>query len=230
MTVHFVHIGKTGGTALKRGLRRAGLPETPYGPIELHRHRDHLDALPAADHVFFFVRDPVARFLSGFYSRLRKGQPRYYFEWSPAERKAFEAFPTPHRLATALAARDKDERALAEWSMGRIRHLELMETFVGSPRTLRKELDRVVYIGRQETLDADWQRLKDVLALPASAVLPTGPKVAHRRGGTGEEPLDEASLAALRHWYRRDYELVEFCERVRADRGWPGEREPANLR
>ena len=80
MAVNFLHVGKTGGTAVKWALRRAGLPDTPYGPVRVHRHTFRMRDVPPEDHVIFFVRDPIARFMSGFYSRLNKGQPRYHYE------------------------------------------------------------------------------------------------------------------------------------------------------
>jgi hypothetical protein len=231
VTLHFMHIGKTGGTAIKHALRRPGLaywhfedahkvPETPYGRIQLHHHRFRLRDVPADDYVFFCVRDPISRFLSAFYSRLRKGQPRYYVEWSPAERQAFEAFPTAQRLAVALLSDDEEERVLAQTSMGEIRHLASIERYLGSPRQLRKGLSRVVYIATQETLLRDWEQIKSLLELPAEAKLPSGPKRSHRRDPALEATLDDVALSALRAWYARDFRLVRYCNHVRTRRGW----------
>ena len=174
MTVHFVHVGKTGGTAIKRALtnrrlaywneeRADRVPETPFGRIRLHNHDFTMTEVPPGDHVFFCVRDPIARFLSGFYSRLTKGQPRYYFEWTEAEREAFEAFPTPQKLATALASDDAGERGLAQSAMRHIRHLGFMDKNIGTPRQLRARLGQILFIARQETPSSDWEQLKSVL-------------------------------------------------------------------
>lgn len=224
MTLHFLHVAKTGGTAIKRALRRAGLPETPYGPIRLPDpgapHKLRMGDVPPDDYMFFCVRDPITRFLSGFYSRLNKGQPRYHSEWTEAERIAFEAFPTPQRLAVALASRDDGERELAESAMQGIRHLRFMQRAIGAPAQLEARLDHVVYIGRQETLDADWQQIRSLLRLPERARLPQGPVRAHRRDPSLDTSLDEAALQALRDWYAGDYELLAFCDEVRAERGW----------
>lgn len=221
MTLHFLHIGKTGGTAIKRALRVADWPETPYGPLEVHRHHSSkLAEVPRGDFVFFCVRDPIARFFSGFYSRVRKGQPRYYFEWTAAERVAFEAFPTPQALAAALASRDTEQRQLAEFSMRSIRHLRRMSFYLGQPDDIKKRLDEVVFIGRQETLSADWPRLKNILDLPESLELPSDPERAHRADPSLDRTLDEPAMAALRDWYEPDRRLVDFCEKVRADRRW----------
>ena len=231
MTVHFLHIGKTGGTAIKSALRDAGLafikpknahkfPETPYGRIQVHNHNFRMDDVPPGDHVIFFLRDPISRMVSGFHSRLNKGQPRYLSEWTPDEQRAFEAFPTVQRLAAALASDDAAERSLAGWAMKRIRHLGPMERFTGPPDRIGARLDQVLHIGRQETLDADWRQIKRLLRLPAELELPTDPVAAHRGTRRDAPELDDRAVAALHDWYARDYVLLEFCEQLRAKRGW----------
>jgi hypothetical protein len=231
MTLHFIHIGKTGGTALKGALRKGKLAywrdedagsvtTTPYGPIRLHHHGFGMRDVAAEDHVFFCLRDPIERFVSAFYSRLHKGQPRYYFEWSDAERRAFEAFPTPQRLAQGLASDDADEQSLAKWAMGNIKHMGHASRVVGSPAQLRSRLPQVVYIARQETLATDWEQLKHLLRLPSEAELPASRKRAHRRDPSLDTTLDPMAVAALREWYRRDYRLLWYCDALRAWHGW----------
>ena len=123
MTLHLLHIGKTGGTALKHALRTERLayykpenahkfPETPYGRIQLHGHRFRMEDVPPGDYATFFVRDPISRMVSGFYSRLDEGRPHYGSKWTPDERTAFEAFPTPQSLASALDSEDAEQRKL----------------------------------------------------------------------------------------------------------------------
>ena len=235
-TVHFLHVGKTGGSAVKRALRTGKVAywhernahkftATPYGKIHLHHHSMRIDQVPEGDYLFFFLRDPVARFISGFNSRLTKGQPRYYFEWTPSEREAFEAFPTAQGLATALASSDDAQREAAEKAMKSIRHLRFMTRNVGTPRKLRKHRKQIVYIGRQETLDRDWVQMREIFGLPADLELPSDPVTAHRsQRPAGATELDDAAVAALRRWYARDYELLDFCEDIRRREGWaPGE-------
>jgi hypothetical protein len=231
VTLHLIHIGKTGGTALRHALRSARLayykpenahkfPETPYGRIQLHDHHFRMEDVPPDDRAMFFVRDPIARMVSGFYSRLDEGRPHYESKWSADERTAFEAFPTPERLASALASEDAEQRKLARWAMRRIRHLRFQQRFTGPPEELRARLDQVVYIGRQETLDQDWRQLKRLLELPKDVELPSDPKNAHRRTTPRDTSFDERQLEALRRWYARDYRLVAFCDQVRAERSW----------
>jgi hypothetical protein len=203
VAVHFLHIGKTGGTAIKWALRHAEVPETPWGPIELHRHAFKFDDVPRGDRVIFFVRDPIDRFMSGFYSRLSKGQPRYLYEWTEGERAAFEEFSTPQRLAAALGSDDEEERSRARRAARAIRHTR-----------------PILYIGRLETLQADWKQIRALLELPRNVKLPHGPWRAHRQKEPLDMTLEDAARRALEDFYRGDYKLVEYCDKVREKRGW----------
>lgn len=69
--LHFLHIRKTGGTALKNALRAH--PVTENCVLHLHPHRIRLSDVPVGHRVMLATRDPVSRFVSGFGSRLRQG-------------------------------------------------------------------------------------------------------------------------------------------------------------
>ena len=217
--VHFLHVGKTGGSAIKRGLRRAGSAGSRYGTVLVHPHRVHLDHLPAQAPFFFFLRDPVARFLSGFYSRLRKGEPRYHLEWTTAERAAFGGFGTPQELASALGG-GVLQRRRAECALRSIRHLSPVIESIAPAERLGDVADRVVYVGRQETLTAEWPVLLRQLGFPVDVRLPKNPVAAHAGSPHEDRSLEPDQVEALRRYYADDEALVAFCERLRADRGW----------
>jgi Sulfotransferase family len=231
MTLHFIHVGKTGGTALKRALIKSGVAyrenwdperaaETPYGRVVLHRHRFKLQDVPAGDGVFFCVRDPISRYLSGFYSRLNRGEPRYHYEWTTAEQRAFQKFRDPQALAVALVSADEHERAQAGEAMRAIRHLRPMRRQLGTRRQLRARHVQIIYIARQETLADDWEQLKALLDLPPDVRLPSRPVSANRRDTSGDVRLEDAAVSALRDWYRLDYDLLRYCDGLRAWHGW----------
>jgi hypothetical protein len=180
----------------------------------------------------FTLRDPVARFLSAYYSRLRRGAPRYNQAWSPPERQAFEWFPNPHALVDALAAHRGREHRRARRAMRSIQHLRRPQTsWTGTPSYLRRHLDKIVYIARQETLDEDWEQLKELLGLPRGVMLPSDDVTAHRTQYPREEPLSDEGVAALRAWYADDYEVLAIAEDVRQGRvdtaARPGHRLPS---
>jgi hypothetical protein len=221
MAVHFIHVSKSGGTAIRHALRRArraagGELSTPWGRLISHRHAFGLADVPEGDKAVFALRDPVARFLSGFYSRQRKGAPRYVREWSDAERRSFEWFSTPRALADALAQPAGEQRERAEFAMEAIRHLRRRLTmWTGSPDYLLGHLDKVLYIARQETLAEDWERLKELLELPGDLALPEDDVTAHRTDPALDRSLSDAGAAAVRAWYAEDYEVLAIGEDVR---------------
>lgn len=232
MAIHYVHIGKSGGTALKFAIResaRAALPakarfnkrtpwESPLGTVHLEGHGFRLRDVPDDAYAFFSVRDPATRFVSSFYSRLRKGMPRHFTEWSDAEAEAFAVFQTPQDLALALAKRRGKKRGEAEFAMNSIRHIRRpMTWWIGDAASLQARLPQVAYIVRQETLNEDWRRVKALLGLPGDVELPSDPVQAHRTTGEYDRTLTPEMLDALRRWYAADYELLELCDRVRPD-------------
>ena len=221
MAVHFIHVSKTGGTALRHAIRAArmragGNLQSPWGEVWGHDHRFRFSDVEADHKAVIPLRDPVARFLSGFYSRLRKGAPRHLVEWTDDERTAFESFPTPQALAGALAQPSGPLREQAEFAMRSIGHVKYpMTHWTGTPEYVAANIDRVLYVARQETLDEDWEMLKELLNIARDQQLPTDDVTAHRTHYAGSRDLSADGIRALRAWYADDYELLEIGDTVR---------------
>lgn len=210
--VHFLHIGKTGGTAIKHALN--GVSAERY-EIHLHPHEYRLRDAPVGDGVFFFLRDPIARFVSGFYSRQRQGLPRAHFPWKRAERVAFSRFSSPNGLAIALSSEDAEERAVAVSAMNSIGHVKLhYSNWFGDESYFLSRSGDVLFVGRQETLDEDFERLKAVLGLPAETALPEDDVESHRNPPGLDTSLESEAIENLRSWYREDYRFAALCEEL----------------
>jgi hypothetical protein len=225
--VHLIHVSKSGGSALRFAIREArkkagGQLETEWGPVWGHDHRFRMIHVERGDKVIFALRDPATRFVSGFYSRLRKGAPRYDLGWSAAEQQAFEWFKTPQALADALAGADEETRRRAVFAMGAIVHVNRpMTRWLGSPAYLYRNLDKVLYVARQESLAEDFEQIKEILDLPREQMLPDDDIIAHRTAYPDDRTLSEQGLRALQLWYAADYELLEIGDAVRAGREPP---------
>ena len=234
MTVHFMHISKTGGSAVKYAIRQArkdagGTLLSPWGPILGHKHRFRLSDVPDGDKAVVTLRDPTSRFVSGFYSRQRKGAPRYKREWSEREELAFEWFATPAELAEALAEPEGELRGRGELAMQSMFHLRRRQaSWTGPPAYLLSHLYKVLYFARQETLDEDWERLKELLGLPAGLALPRDEATAHRTPYAHDLSMSDKAVHALHAWYGADYEILGIAERVR--QGLPPPRAPLRAR
>jgi hypothetical protein len=157
--LHFLHIGKTGGTAVKQCLQNyAGA--TDY-ELLLHGHDVTLRDVPRGEKILFVIRDPLTRFVSGFNGRLREDLPRYHYPWKDAERMAFERFTTPDDVARALSSDDREERLAAEHAMRNIGHVNTPYSYwFGDERAFRKRLPDIFFIGFQDRLDGDFELLK----------------------------------------------------------------------
>lgn len=217
--IHLLHVGKTGGTAVKHALE--SLEESP---LATHKHSFTLAHTPPGVRVAAFVRDPVDRFVSAFNSRKRKGRPRHDSRWSEYETAAFGSFSSADGLALALSAGDPRERRAAEDAMRAIYHVRcsLWEWF-GGPAKLRSRANDLWFVGRQESLDRDFGILCRSVGLEGLR-LPSDEYASHRTPAGMATSLSEGARANLRRWYRRDYECIELLESVLG--GLPGGSAP----
>lgn len=210
-----VHIGKTGGTNVKKSLGRQrlrGLRATAHGQQVFGRS-------PDAKYIFF-VRDPVARYASGWLSRQREGAPLYRVPWSQGEQAAFAQFLTPDAMATALTDPDSARRAAAEGGFHAIHHVSRgLAASLGclhGVQQLAQHLAQVLYVGRTEHLEHDYGAM--LAKLRQEGVLLDAPLPLV--GGEYEHPTPDAqqTLAQLsaqgerniRDYYAADYAVLRF--------------------
>jgi hypothetical protein len=205
---HFLHLPKTGGTAIRAAL----VGQELSGSYRLHLayHGLTFDEVPRGEKVFFAVRDPASRFVSGFYSRQRKGQPRYLIEWTEAEAAVFERFSTPNDLAEALSDPRQETADAARAAMSAVRHFHLQSHWV-RPAAAVERSDDILASLSQSRLDADFAALCAVLQVSAS--LPHDDVAAHRNPAAVDRRLSDRATANLRDWYAEDYELLDVLAR-----------------
>ncbi len=208
--VHMLHVRKTGGVAVKTALESAQIP--PGLRLMLHGHGISLRDVPAQDEVFFFVRDPVARFVSGFEMRRRVGHPRPDRPWTPAERRAFLRFDSAQALAVALRAGDRSTRAAAEHAMRNISHVRShLADWLVSEEELRSRQHSIVFVGWQERLEDDFRALLRLLGLPPTTALPSDPYRANRAAADDQQrALSPDAVDTIRAWYADDYRLISL--------------------
>ena len=211
-SVHILHIGKTGGSVVKEALKFC-LLDGKF-KIELHDHSFRLKDVPNGEKVVFFLRDPMKRFISGFYSRKRKGQPRYNFPWSSGEEEAFKHFKTPNALALALSSEDKRLKECAVMAVKNITHVNTSYwDWFDSEMYFLSRFSDILFIGFQESLNDDFNMLKRMLDLPETLKLSNDDVVAHRNTGCLDTHLDAEAMRNIINWYQNDYEFFEFCKK-----------------
>lgn len=211
--VHFIHVSRTGGTAVKVTFQNHR--ETKNYVLEFHNHRVKLKDIPTGEKIVFFVRDPVTRFVSGFYTRWRCGRPRNNTPWSPNEEKAFRQFDTPNKLAVALSSEDANERESAIKAMKNIRHVNssFWDWFENESYFLSRRED-IFFFGFQENLQEDFERLKSKLGTPETVILPTDGIQTHRTPPGLDTTLVEEAVTNIKAWYARDYDFILLCKKL----------------
>jgi len=209
--VHVLHIGKTGGSAISEAM--GTFYETENFVIVRRGHNIGLKDIPVGDKVVFFLRDPIKRYVSGFYSRKRKGAPKYNVEWTPCEEMAFHEFETPNSLARAIGSKEKMTVSKAKCAFNAIRHVNThLSDWLRSIRYLEKRKGDILFIGFQETLDEDFSKVKAILGIPEEVSLPKDPKAAHRSNENEDKRIDDDSMEILKRWYHEDYEIYDYCK------------------
>lgn len=219
--IHLLHIGKTGGSAVKHAV--AEHLDGSFGRLVLHPHKTRLRDIPAGEGVIFFVRDPLTRFVSGFNSRKRQGRPRYDAPWSESEAAAYGRFETADALGRALGSSDPATLQAAIAAMRGIGHVNSSYwDWFEDADYFSERLDDFAFIGAQETLSADFEAFKAKLGLPDDLVLPADDIISHRTPEGLATTLGPAATSNLRDWYARDYEFMLLCEEVRDTVNAPG--------
>lgn len=209
-----LHNAKTAGSALR-------------DVIEQHQHRTQTTHVQMFGHsmtlplfvgtypeakAIFFIRDPISRFVSSFYSRLRQGQPRYYFPWSGKEKAAFHQFSTPNQLAEALSSINLLKRRQAYIAMNSIRHVKSRYSdFLGSIDFLNETSKHIALIGHQPDFDSDLAHIKKLLSISDDITAPNDDIGTHRNPKIIDRALSMLAIENLENWFRVDYEIYRWC-------------------
>lgn len=225
VTAHFLHINKAAGSAVKETLFSHRITEKYV--LKLHNHSTKLTDIPEGEKFFFFLRDPITRFISGFNQQLNRGAPKYETEWSAEEEKIFAVFDSAEKLALALGDEDRSFRQLAEMGMTHINHVRTTyaDWFVSDEYFSSRRND-LLFIGFQEHMDRDFPLLAEILALPSGTSLPRDPVMANRSEGLDErkkkrsKTLSPLAIQNLKKWYAKDIAFYEKCSE-QAPSLWP---------
>lgn len=207
--IHFLHVSKTGGTAIKSAIGEQR--RTDHYRILITPHPVRLKHIPNNEKFAVVLRDPVRRFVSAFNHRLAEGRPGYDAPWSRQERLAFSWFPDANTLGLALASEDATLRKRAVWAMRNIGLLDTPYTFwLGDLAYLKSRQEDLFFVGFQESLTDDFERFKELAGYPEEVCLPSDGQKANRTG-SNSTALAPTAEAALRDWYAEDYNLYEYC-------------------
>lgn len=210
--IAFLHIGKNAGTQITTLARQ--IEESAGVKIVNFGHETKLYMLPEGTRYFFSIRNPVSRYMSGFYSRKRKGQPRIYNEWTEHEYLAFSRFEHANDLAECLFRNDTQGHEAAQ-AIESISHTsrQQIDCFQRTGQFLT--LSPPLWIIRQEYFDDDFSEFlnKSDINLSFSDLKVSEDAMASHKNDYAEAPeLSDLAVTNLKRWYARDFVFYELCE------------------
>ncbi|MEJ8572348.1 hypothetical protein [Microbaculum marinum] len=215
----FVHVGKTGGTYLSKGLRM--LARQSGIDMEFFSHKRSISYVFANEpdmSAVFGIRDPLEIFVSGFYSRQRKGAPRYNVEWSDEEKEAFARFSTPNELAEAISSEDSETRLAATRAMDSIGHVKKnLHGYLKGPAFLENNKDRIFFIFNQQTLDEDIRRYYSLFGRKVPQKLVGNEDLKHKNPDNLDRRLSDVAIKNLREHYKKDMQIYRKCLNIRRE-------------
>lgn len=215
----FLHIGKTGGSTIHQEFQDAvDLDRTVmfgHNPTEVATR--NCSERPNTKYIFF-VRAPIARFISGWISRFVFGlEPDALYPVTPEEIESFKTFKSPDQLGCALGSTNATTREAALRSIHAIQHTRQdLNWYWHGIDNVRACHDQIFFVGRTEHLDEDVDDLAS--RLRAEHVLQNNithlhvHSLSHQYDGLRE--LGPCAVQHLREYYRRDYDIIDYLASV----------------
>lgn len=209
--VNFLHIPKTGGSAVKNTIGK-NLSSKKY-QIHLRGHSCDLKEIPKGDKFFFFLRDPAQRFVSAF-NHKKAGKQPWKHQKIHEETVALARFKTANHLASSLSSDCEETRQAAIAAMNCIEHVNTCYLdWFHSHEYFLSRLPDALYIGFQESLDQDFLALMDILQLPNVTHLPDrNSTAANKAPAELSTELTETAKENLKIWYADDYDFLRLCQ------------------
>lgn len=176
-------------------------------------HGKKLTDIPDGVPYFFSIRQPVSRFVSGFYERKRQGGDTYPNPWSLFEASAFKRFEHANDLAEALFL-DSDVgiqareaiRSISHTSMQQVDHFARAGSFLKARPPLA--------IVRQEFFREDFQFLLDRIGMKVEvqSLLNSDSAESRITDYTRVPSLSALAVQNVRTWYVQDVWFYRACE------------------
>lgn len=208
--IYFLHIGKAAGSQVKHAIEQINKHE-PRIFMQSLPHDIFLKDLPEEAEYFFSIRDPITRFVSGFYSRKRMGRPKYDVPWTSSERSAFGDFEHANELAQSLFSGGKQGmraigaiKAIRHTAQDQIDWFALVgDIFSGRPP---------IWVLRQERFDEDFNTLVERAGLSFKPDLRRDDVGSHANDYSQVPPLSDKAKDNLRQWYAQDFAFYDAVQ------------------
>ena len=216
----FIHIGKTGGSTVGSFLKKH------ISIKEIHNQKPVYN--PNTKYIIW-IRDPIQRFISAFYmsygiinDNLQIGGKAIYDEngkfkrdaWSTEYIDLINYFKTPNNLALALSSthpdNDKAQTLLSYTNTGiGFQHMKAGHAwYLLHNDFIHKAKDNIIFVGTQENLQEDLEKLKGLLNIPRYH------QPENKRVNTVnyDKYISQEGIANLKKFYEDDYTLIKILK------------------
>lgn len=207
--IHYLHIGKCAGTIFHEVAKAVNQANVGVEIIK-HGHDVGLKHIAFGEPYVFAIRSPHTRFVSGFYSRKRKGQPRILTPYTKYEELAFAEFEHANELAEALFAKSKRGKKAVQ-AIKSIIHTSMNQVDWFDRCGFFLENNPPIHIIRQENFEEDCRNFFVKIGVDLQGEFPNDPVSTHKNDYTDIPELSDKALKNLYAWYRQDYELINLC-------------------
>jgi len=224
-----LHIGKTGGSALKdavvpwlnwnRAFFIADREAWPSGVKDQLWQGDVLRGC-LARRFAFVVRAPLRRFVSSWVSRWRSDRPAWNNPWSRVEADVFRTFQSPDQVGCALSSENRSLRRAAVKAMQGVGHVrDTMLNYLGGSLSVVERCARsILFVGRLERIDEDWPKLARILDESYAWQVHPRPWMSRKHASPSTfnilAKLGPCAYGNLMEWYRMDYELLALLVKL----------------
>jgi hypothetical protein len=210
--VHYIYISKTGGTALKYALvqkKRKPLTTRTH-IIFIHDHWFTLSDVRPGEQVFFFVRDPVKRFVSRYYQRKKGNAVDWYKNrWSVIDKYIYETYESVNDFVNALC-----DNIVPEKFKTFIALTGSYSRWLGTTAHIIQKIEdgTIIFVGQQEYLNEDFERLKLLLSIPEQVTLPPVENIKKSNSipRAFDTSLSDKSVKYLQSYYAKEYEVMNI--------------------
>ena len=210
----FLHVGKGAGTTIEEwsgGLGNANRIKEEY---HFRFNRNHLHVLgdDKTSCYMFTVRDPISRWVSGFWSEARVGCPDHYGIQDPQHisliRFPLFMFPTPNALAEALS--DPVLGFFARRAVGAIRHTRWnFEYYLPNLEDMIRA-KRIPFVASVNTLASDIAHVEKIIGVKSSFNISASPHAHANSLQSSLSKLSPLAICNLVQLLKRDYELMDI--------------------
>jgi hypothetical protein len=205
----FFHIGKTAGTKINLLFKKNVSENINIIKTQHDLKKRHINL---NQKYFFSIRSPINRFVSGFYSRKKKGQPRIYKEWSAEEKIAFKKFKSANQLAESLFLKNKKGQDAIR-AIQSIEHCnsDQIDWFSGSDFFGNNPPLSII---RHEFFEHDIILLCKKLNIKKEILKKIKKEIKikeHYNNYNKIKPLSKKAIFNLKKWYVKDVYFYKYC-------------------